>query len=135
MSTTKTRPKTAPPAELRKAVLERFSRKLDKYLPEEGPLRPWKLAQIEAALSRDMDEIARDVIESRIYVDPARVPEKKPTCPKCGKPVRSVDWDRSAHRITIFGKVHYRRAHAPCHACGVAFSPSGHCVRHRQGLL
>lgn len=126
---------TATSEELRERVLERFTRKLDKYLPEEGELRPWTISQIEDALSKDMNDIARDVIESRIDVDPERVPEERPSCPVCGKPVRRVDWERSAHRITTFGKVHYRRAYARCHACGVAFSPSGHCVRLRQGLL
>ena len=39
--------RTAGGAELRRAVLERFARKLDKYLPESGQLAPWKLGEIE----------------------------------------------------------------------------------------
>jgi hypothetical protein len=122
-------------ADLRARIVRDFAAKLDKYLPESGDLRPWKLAEIEAALSTDMQAVSRAVIESRIEADPVRVPAERPVCPRCGRPVRSVDLDRSAHRVTIFGKVHYTRAYAPCHACGVAFSPSGHCVGLRQGLL
>ncbi len=127
--------KRATAAELRRRVLERFSGKLDKYLPRGGELKPWTISAIETALSEDMNDIARDVIESRIDVDPERIPHEKPVCPICRKPVRSVAWERPTHKITIFGKIHYRRAYAPCHACGVAFSPSGHRVRLRQGLL
>ncbi len=122
-------------AEFHRAVLGRIEKKLDKYLPEEGELRPWTISELEAALSVDMNDIARDVIESRIDIDPSRVPEKKPVCPVCGKPVGSVVRERSAHKTTAFGRLSYKRTYAACHACGVAFSPSGHCVRIRQGLL
>jgi len=136
-------------ADLRARIVRDFAAKLDKYLPESGDLGPWrtfvrtfpelfvggKLAEMEAALSSDMQAVSRAVIESRIEADPVRVPAERPVCPRCGRPVRSVDLDRSAHRVTIFGKVHYTRAYAPCRASGVAFSPSGHCVGLRQGLL
>ncbi|MFV1994428.1 MAG: hypothetical protein ACC661_03235 [Verrucomicrobiales bacterium] len=38
----------------RRQIALRFAAKLDKYLPEDGPLRPWKLAEIETALTKDM---------------------------------------------------------------------------------
>jgi transposase len=67
---------TAGPAALRGQLIERFARKLDKYLPESGELRPWTISEIELALLADMTELARDVIESRIDVDSARAPDE-----------------------------------------------------------
>lgn len=75
-----------------------------------------------------MDDIARDVIECRVEADPDRAPERRPRYPRCGRSVRRVDSERSAHRVTTFGRVGYRRAHARCHACGAASSLSGDCV-------
>ena len=118
----------------RAEVMERFQRKLDKYLPEEGELRPWKLAEIEAELLKDMHELARDIMESRIDVDPRRVVEK-PRCPDCGRALAGVDHSRSAHKQTIFGPMRFTRTYGVCHACRVAFSPSGQRLELRQGLL
>jgi len=118
----------------RAAVLERVARKLDKYLPESGELRPWTISEIESALLKDINEIARDVIASRLEVDPARVVDK-PRCPDCGKSLEGLKHARKTHRQVIFGPIHYARTCGICHACGVAFSPSGQRVGLRQGLL
>lgn len=118
----------------RAAVLERFARKLDKYLPESGELKPWTISEIEDALLADVNEIARDVIEARLDVDPARVVDK-PRCPDCGKSLKGLKHARKTHRQVIFGPVRFSRTDGICHACGVAFSPSGQRVGLRQGLL
>ena len=34
-------------------VVERFARKLDRYLPESGELRPWTISEIERELVTD----------------------------------------------------------------------------------
>lgn len=115
-------------------VLERIVRKLDKYLPESGELRPWTISEIESALLDDVNEIARDVIEARLEVDPARVVDK-PRCPDCGKSLKGLKRARKTHRQVIFGPIRYARTCGICHACGVAFSPSGQRVGLRQGLL
>ncbi len=118
----------------RAQVMERIARKLDKYLPESGELRPWTISEIESALLTDVNEIARDVIEARLDVDPARVVDK-PRCPDCGKSLKGLKHARKTHRQVIFGPVRYSRTYGICHACGVAFSPSGQRVGLRQGLL
>lgn len=121
-------------AERRKAVLERFAGKLDKYLPESGELRPWKLAEIELALLDDMNELALDIMGSRIGVDPERCPEK-PRCPDCGRALGGVRRRSRTHKHTLFGRLRYARTYGVCQACGLAFSPSGDRVELRQGLL
>ena len=121
-------------AERRRQVLDRFCEKLDKYLPESGELRPWKLAEIELALLDDMNELACDIMESRIGVDPKRVVEK-PHCPDCGRALGGVDRRRPTHKHTLFGPLRYARTYGVCQACGLAFSPSGDRVELRQGLL
>ena len=118
----------------RAAVLERIARKLDKYLPESGELRPWTISEIEKSLLVDINEIARDVIEARLEVDPARVVDK-PRCPDCGKSLEGLKRARKTHRQVIFGPIRYARTCGICHACGVAFSPSGQRLGLRQGLL
>jgi hypothetical protein len=118
----------------RSAVLERIARKLDKYLPESGELRPWTISEIESALLKDINEIARDVIEARLEVDLARVIDK-PRCPDCGKSLKGLKHARKTHRQVIFGPIQFSRTYGICHACGVAFSPSGQRVGLRQGLL
>jgi hypothetical protein len=125
---------TAGGAALRRSIIERFAAKLDRYLPSDGSPTHWTISRLEAALSNDMNELARNVVESCILVHPERVPER-PICPKCGKEVRTIERERSTHKHTVVGPVRYRRTYATCHACGVAFSPSGHCVRLRDGLL
>ena len=117
----------------RRQLVERFARKLDKYLPESGELRKWTISDIETALLGDMTELARDVIEARIDVDPARAPKETPHCPDCGAALASRQVP--THRHTLFGRIGYARAYGHCPACGRAFSPSGLGVRLRQGLL
>ena len=118
----------------RAAVMERVARKLDRYLPESGELRAWTISEIEDALIEDMNEIAREVIESRLGVDPDRVIDK-PRCPDCGRALMGVDRERSTHTHTRLGPIRYARTYGVCRPCGVAFSPSGHRVALRQGLL
>jgi hypothetical protein len=65
----------------RRLPTERFARKLDEYVPESGELRAWTISELEQSLLADTSELARDVIESRLDIDPARVPEKPPRCP------------------------------------------------------
>ena len=118
----------------RAAVLERIARKLDRYLPESGELRPWTISEIESALLTDVNEIARDVIEARLEVDPARVIDK-PRCPGCGKSLKGLKHARKTHRQVIFGPIQFSRTYGICHDCGVALPPSGQRVGLRQGLL
>jgi hypothetical protein len=132
MTDTDKRPARA--AELRRAVLDRFARKLDKYLPESGDAGPWKLGEMELALLDDMNEVACGVIESRIGADPNRTVEK-PKCPECGLALGGLKRDRTTHKQTLFGPIRYSRTYGTCQACGLAFSPSGEVFRLRQGLL
>ena len=127
-------PKEADVRAARAAVMERMARKLDRYLPESGELRAWTISEIEDALIEDMNEIARDVIESRLGVDPERVVDK-PRCPDCGRALMGVDSERSTHRHTRLGPIRYARTYGVCRPCGAAFSPSGQRVELRQGLL
>ena len=118
----------------RAAVMERVARKLDRYLPESGELRGWTISEIEDALIEDMNELARDVIESRLGVDPERVVDR-PRCPDCGRALMGVDRERATHKHTRLGPIRYARTYGVCRPCGAAFSPSGHRVELRQGLL
>ena len=125
------------PAEVatrRAQVSGRFHRKLDKYLPASGELRAWTIAEIEAELLKDVRELARDVIESRIDVDPARVPEE-PRCPDCGRALGGLRREEHTHKHTVFGPIRYTRTYGVCRPCGAAFSPSGEGLELRQGLL
>ena len=119
---------------LRRQIVERFMRKLDKYLPESGRLRPWTISEIEQELLQDSLEIAREVLEARIQVDPDRVPAEKPRCPKCGRALMGLR-DQATHKQTIFGPIRFERSRGYCRPCGAAFSPSGHVVEVRRGLL
>jgi uncharacterized protein with PIN domain len=119
---------------LRQQITERFTRKLDKYLPESGQLRPWTISEIEQELLKDSMEIARDVLEARIQVDPLRVPAEKPRCPRCDRALMGLR-DQATHKQTIFGPIRFERSHGYCRSCGAAFSPSGHVVEVRRGLL
>lgn len=121
-------------AALRTKVQERIDRKLDKYLPVSGELRDWTISEIEESLLTDLLEVARDVIEARLHVDPKRV-VAKPRCPDCGKALAGVDRERPTHKQTRAGPIRYARTYGVCHACGVAFSPSGQSMALRQGLL
>jgi hypothetical protein len=121
-------------ATARQLVLERVKRKLDKYLPESGELRPWTISEIEEALLADMTEIACDIVEARIAHDPAREPAAKPLCPKCGRAMAGMHV-RSTHKKTMIGPIAYERTVGYCQACSLAFSPSGLGVELRRGLL
>lgn len=120
---------------LREAVMERFARKLDKYLPESGELRKWTISEIETELLEDTRGLARDVIEARIEVDPVRVSKESPRCPDCGRVLGGIAREQAANKQTIFGRIRYARTYGVCRPCGVAFSPSGQRVALRQGLL
>jgi hypothetical protein len=122
-------------ASLREAVMERFARKLDKYLPRKGELRKWTISEIEAELLKDVTQLARDVIEARIEVDPARVSKDSPRCPDCGRVLGGIAREQATNKQTIFGRIRYARTYGICRPCGVAFSPSGQRVALRQGLL
>ena len=119
---------------LREQVAGRFMRKLDKYLPESGELRGWTITEIERELLADAFDLARDVLEARIHVDPARAPAEKPRCPKCGRALMGLR-DQATHKHTVLGPIRYERAYGYCRPCGAAFSPSGHSVEVRRGLL
>ena len=118
----------------RAAVMERVARKLDKYLPESGELSPWTISKIEDALIKDMNEIARDIIQARLDVDPDRVADK-PRCPDCGHALMGVAEERSTHKHTRLGPIGFTRTVGYCRPCRAAFSPSGQRVELRQGLL
>jgi hypothetical protein len=107
---------------------------LDRYLPGSGELQPWKLAQIESALSEDCHKLARQIVEARIEVDPLRDPQPGMRCPDCGYAMAG-DAARKTHKKTIFGTIYYTRAYGYCRSCGAAFSPSGESVGLRTGLL
>ena len=124
----------ADPAVLRDEILARFARRLEKYLPASGELRTWNISTIEAALTEDMAETARDVIETRIKADPVRLPEEKPRCPRCKAALTGLRPTRT-HRHTLFGPIRFERLYGYCSACSRAFSPSGHSVAIRAGLL
>jgi len=119
---------------LREQVAGRFMRKLDKYLPESGELRGWTITEIERELLADALDLARDVLEARIQVDPARAPAEKPRCPKCGRALMGLR-EQAAHKHTVLGPIRYERAYGYCRPCGAAFSPSGQRVEVRKGLL
>jgi hypothetical protein len=116
----------------RAAVLRKFADKLDKYLPEQGPLKPWTISEIETALTVDMREVACAVIEARIGIDGNRVPPEKPKCPGCGAALSSRV--TPVHRHLMLGRIRYEREAGHCPACGGAFSPSGLGVVLRRGL-
>lgn len=117
----------------RKQMLDRFARKLEKYLPETGEMKSWTISELEKSLLDDVTALARDVIELRLEVDPKRVSEKSPRCPDCEAALLSRLVP--AHKHTLFGVVRYERTYGHCPACGRAFSPSGLGVRLREGLL
>jgi hypothetical protein len=121
-------------AERRAQLQSAFGKMLERYLPESGELQPWKLAQIESALSEDCHELARQFVESRLAVDPLRDPKPSLRCPECAHAMPG-DWARKTHKKTIFGTIYYTRAYGFCRSCGAAFSPSGESVGLRQGLL
>jgi len=121
-------------ADFRRAVLERFERKLDRYLPTSGATCQWTISTIEDALATDMLEVAQDVIESCIAVDPLRQPATNPKCPDCGRSLAATSLC-DTHKKTIFGPIRYSRAYGSCPACHRAFSPAGQRVVLRQGLL
>lgn len=54
-------------------------------------------------------------------------------CPKCGKAAQGKR--RRTHRKLLFGEVSFHRTHCYCAHCGASFSPSGHGLALRQGLL
>ncbi len=127
--------RTAPDAgAVRGLVVQRILRKLDRYLPESGALRSWTISEIEDSLLQDMKEIACDIVESRLLLDPLREPAERPVCPKCGRALAGIDV-RPTHRKTMIGPIRYERMVGYCQACGLAFSPSGHGVEIRRGLL
>jgi hypothetical protein len=109
-------------------------RKLDKYLPESGELRSWTISEIEDALLEDMKDVAVDIVESRLLLDPRCNPVQRPVCPKCGRALAGIDV-RSTRRKTLIGPIQYERFVGYCQACGLAFSPSGRSVEIRRGLL
>jgi hypothetical protein len=90
----------------RRLPTERFARKLDEYVPGSGELRAWTISELEQPLLADTSELARDVIESRLDIDPARVPEKPPRCPACGAALASRQVP--THRHTLFGRIRAR---------------------------
>jgi hypothetical protein len=121
-------------ASVREQVTERMLRKLEKYLPRSGELRSWTISEIEESLLQDMKEIACDIVESRLLLDPLRNPSERPVCSKCGRALAGIDV-RSTRRKTMIGPIRYERFIGYCQACGLAFSPSGQCVAIRRGLL
>ena len=118
----------------RAAIMERVARKLDQYLPESGELRKWTISEIEDALIKDMNEIARDIIHARLDVDPERI-VKKARCPDCGRALMGVAGECSTHKHTRLGPIGFTRTVGYCRPCRAAFSPSGQRVELRQGLL
>ena len=106
-------PKEADVKAARAAVMERMARTLDRYLPESGELRKWTISEIVGALIEDMNELAREVIESRLGVDPDRVVDK-PRCPDCGRALMGVDRERSTHRHTRLGPIGFARTYGVC---------------------
>ena len=118
----------------RAAIMERVARKLERYLPESGKLHKWTISTIEDALIKDMNEVARDIIDARLDVDPERV-VKKARCPDCGRALMGVAGERSTHKHTRLGPIGFARTVGYCRPCGAAFSPSGQRVELRQGLL
>ena len=58
--------------------MPRFARMLDRDPPESGGARARAISEIEDALIEDIDEIARDAIESRIRADPLRAGDGEP---------------------------------------------------------
>jgi uncharacterized protein with PIN domain len=122
------------PAVLHKELLGRWAERLEKYLPSSGDLRNWDISTIEVALVEDMAQTARDVIEMRIRADPVREPEQKPRCPSCGHALMGLR-PEATHRHTLFGPIRFERLYGYCPACSRAFSPSGHSVEIRAGLL
>ena len=119
---------------LRKQIVDRFAERLEKYLPASGELRSWDISTIESALMGDMAAMAREVIETRIEADPARVAEIKPRCPDCGRALMGLR-PEATHRQTLFGPIRFKRLYGYCPVCHRAFSPSGRSVALRSGLL
>ena len=126
-------PEVSEVAGARAEIVADFLRRLDVYLPEQGPLKPWKISEIEAALQKDMRALSCAVIQKRLGVDPSRL-RVKPRCPQCGRKLMGVH-DGHTHKQTIFGPLEFTRTYGYCHSCRVAFSPSGQRVGLRQGLL
>lgn len=117
----------------RAALLEEFARKLDRYLPESGALKPWTISEIERALLDDVLALGRQVTVARIEVDPLRAPEQA-RCPQCGRVLMGHDLN-ATHRQTLFGPLRFERAYGYCRPCRSAFSPTGQRVGLRRGLL
>ncbi len=97
----------------RAAIMERVARTLDQYLPESGKLRKWTISEIEDALIKDMNEIARDIIHARLDVDPERI-VKKARCPDCGRALMGVAGERSTHKHTRLGPIGFARTVGYC---------------------
>jgi hypothetical protein len=119
--------------EKRAALKAWFERALDQYLPESGELKPWTISALEDALGADLRELGRRIAAARIEADPLRAPEKN-LCPQCGRALMGHSQELT-HRQTVFGPISFSRAYGYCRPCRSAFSPSGHRVGLRQGLL
>ena len=88
----------------RQRLIEDFTERLGKYLPESGEPGPWKLAETELSLLEDMNELARYIIESRIAADPTQT-VGGPSYPGFGRALAAPDRGSVGHTQTLFGPV------------------------------
>ena len=111
--------------DLRQQFMEMAGKMFDSMLPPDGSFPDTTINEIEDRVVSEGRELERNLVETRMELEGEAEEKEVAICPKCRKPMRTVEKGVRRALETTVGEVDYGRDYCACDRCEVAFPPDG----------
>jgi hypothetical protein len=89
----------------------------------EGEMLQQTFSEVEAIVVEEARKLGRQLLLTRLQLDPRSQPNREFRCTTCQNPLRIQESEQVRRLETVLGEVEYRRPYGVCDRCGISFAP------------